>query len=144
MDYATNYQVKLCPVCATPYIDRLGDSCSGCGGDYEPVITYKTLAKAVTLLIKLGVGVLSTEMHQSSNSDVAIFLRGIVPEYIFDELPNNWRLLCHESFGGRSYQLYGISGKTKERIEQLEEWALSKDIDGFRAVLKLSGYEVGR
>ena len=143
MDY-----VLMCSKCATLNID--GGICTECGSTHINI--HLKLYKVVEMLIKMGVGVLSSEIHHSSNSSVRIYLAKTVPEHLFDELPNNWQLVCYEikSLNIKSYRLYCCPDKDDttynidKMIQNLEEWATDKDPDGFKSLLKLSGYDIGQ
>lgn len=133
------YQITLCPICATPYSDRLGDSCSGCGNNYGPVLAHKPLIKAVTLLIKRGIGVIDNDVRvcTSHKTKITIYLTGNIPEYLFDDLLGGWQIK-------HLNQLYCSEIDRSKMIKDLEEWCMSKDPDGFKSILKLSGYDAGR
>lgn len=132
MDYTL-----LCHICATEYTAKQ-DICSSCGCVTGAIFVHPLLVKVVTLLIKLGVGVVDTDIKYctSHKTKVIIQLTGNLPEDIFSDLPEMWLI-------NNLSQLRCSDTDRSKMIKDLEEWAMSKDIDGFRAILKLSGYDAG-
>jgi len=130
--------VILCPICATKYTNRQ-DSCSNCGSSKGAIFVHPSLVKVVTLLIKLGVGVVDTGIKHCTThqNKISIYLSGSVPEYLFTDLPSVWRIKD-------SNKLYCSDIDRIKVIKELEEWAMDKDPDGFKALLRLSGYDIGQ
>lgn len=146
MDYT-----MLCPVCATPCTDRFEDCCSGCSSIRDPVYVCWQLVKVVELLIKRGIGVTDTDISYctSHKTKVTIILAGNVPVQLFNELPDRWQLRCCDYYPYsrnydlvcKTYQLYSNEIHYSKMINSLEEWLKNRDADGFKAVLRLSGYD---
>jgi hypothetical protein len=110
------------------------------------------LIKAVELLIQRGVGVIDTNVrcHTNHKLKIIISLAGAVPEYLFDDLHNGWQLISSK---GHHYQLCcrKINPDSDNNqiiynhmINKLEEWLEGKSADGFKSVLRLSGYSTGQ
>lgn len=128
----------LCHICATEYTAKQ-DSCSNCSNSNGAIFVHPSLVKVVTLLIKLGVNVLDTDVKlcTSHKTKVIIQLAGNLPADIFSDLPTGWQV-------NNLNQLRCSDIDKSKMIKDLEDWAMSKDIDGFRAILKLSGYDIGQ
>ena len=131
------YQM-LCPICGTQCNDSHEDKCSGCGSTRDPFYVSWQLVKAVTLLIKLGLDVVDTDLRYCTThkTKVNIKLNGTIPVKLFDELPWGWQYIS------RSHKLFSSEVNSDEMISNLEQYLENKDADGFRAVLKLAGYEL--
>lgn len=137
MSFVMDY-LMLCHICGTEYTAKQ-DSCSHCGSSNGAIFVHPSLVIVVTRLIKLGLNVLDTDVKYctSHKTTVIIQLAGNLPEGIFSDLPEGWQVnnLC---------QLRCSDTDRSKMIKDLEDWAMSKDIDGFRAILKLSGYDIGQ
>jgi hypothetical protein len=147
-----NGAVWLCPVCATPCTDRHETNCSGCGSNRDPVFVHQLLLiRAVELLIKRGIGVIDSDVrcYTSHKLKITINLAGNVPEYLFADLPNSWQIKTSKS---HHYQLCcsEINPDSNNHIiynsmiKKLEDYLMAKDVDGFKSVLMLSGYDPGQ
>lgn len=128
--------VMLCPSCESAYTDRQ-DSCSHCGSSKGAIFMHPSLVKVVTLLIERGIGVVDTDYKYctSHKTKVIIQLIGNIPIGLFGDLPTGWQI---NNFN----QLRCSEIDSSKMIKDLEDWAMSKDPNGFKSLLRLSGYDI--
>jgi len=120
-----NY-VQLCPMCATPCVSRFEDKCWGCGSSSDPIFVWSSLANVVKMLIKRGIAVKDTDIKlcTTHKTKVTIYLTGIVPEYLFGELPCGWQLL---QLSDEVWYLRCNEEHPDKRIRELEDWLKDKN-----------------
>jgi len=142
--------VSICSKCG---LNNDSGICVGCGSNHTPINIHQQLHKVVEMLIKMGVGVIGSDvqLYTSHNSSISIYLAAAVPEHLFNGLPSSWELQYYDlkSIGAKVYQLccypenddntYSIDNM----INNLECWLKDKDPDGFKSMLRLAEYDVG-
>lgn len=142
MDYK-----MLCPDCSAVFNNNR--VCSECCSTRECILVYEPLIKAVTMLIKMGIGVTDTTIrcHTSHKLVVTIHLADALPDGVLSGLLGNWmlqgsKLSCTEinqdNTKGSNQLMYS------KMISSLEDYLTNKDIDGTKAVMRLSGYVTGQ
>jgi hypothetical protein len=108
-----------------------------------PMSVKQELIKATKGLIKLGIklsAVRTYEIHNrgTTTREICFCLCEPYPEYVLYELPKGWRLIYDT---GGIYPVYELRCKNQQSyIDALEEWIKGKDVEGFKAILRLAGY----
>jgi hypothetical protein len=144
MDYK-----MLCHLDLTECTSKSRAECSS-RNNCNAIFVHHSLIKVVEMLIQRGVGVIDTDLRCTTAHSLRIIinLAGAVPKCLFDDLPNGWELISSKTCrlyccvtnpdDGNNYIIYN------SMIKNLEDWLMTKDADGFKSVLMLSGYSTGQ
>ena len=157
----------ICPSCGSMRqfsMNTRGAKCHICGSKRTPIMVQEELVGAAELLIKRGVEIANGSIYRYYEPEVARHVIEVCLEfkvcydkYLFQDLPPGWeldniyrqpenqpasQLCCSEYLQECELDLESIEFCKKIMISNLESWLEDKDIEGFRAVLRLSGYPV--